>query len=66
MLTKVKSYAKSETMWFALLLTVLGIVEVNLPMMKSDLGVYYPYIFTAIGIVVALLRMTSTKPISEL
>ena len=57
---------KSKTMWFALGLAVLGVVEMNL-------GIFEPYMTRtwfgafsiAVGIAVAVLRVITTMPLDE-
>ena len=66
MLDNIKKSLKSETMWFGYALTIFGIVEANLHLMEDNLGTNYGYAVTAVGIIVAVLRTTTTKPIQEL
>jgi hypothetical protein len=55
---------KSRTMWFAFALTVFGALFDNLPALQAIIDPkVYGYLITAIGIIVAILRFITTKPI---
>jgi len=56
---------KSKTLNFAVVVTVFGIIELNLPLVKENLGNYYGYVFIGIAIIVAVLRKLTTKPLNE-
>ena len=57
---------QSKTMWFSVALVVFGALLDNLPMLQSIIDPkYYGLIFTAVGIVVALLRYVTTQPIKH-
>lgn len=66
MLNEVKKTVKSETMIFSYILIIAGVIQVNLPLLKGNFGEYYGVATTVIGIVVAVLRMRTTKPLKEL
>ena len=58
---------KSQTMWFSYALVILGVVELNLKLMQNVIPTeYYGAVVTVIGIAVALLRFTTTKPLKDL
>ena len=67
MLNNLKKQSKSQTMWFAYALIIFGTIATNLPLMKNIIPPeYYGLVVTAIGIVVGMLRMTTTKSIEDL
>ena len=58
---------KSETMWFSYALVILGVVELNLKLMENIIPPeYYGAVVTVIGVIVALLRFRTTKPLKDL
>ncbi len=61
-----KHIFKSKTMWFALALAIFGVVEMNV---KYFLSYFTPEFFGAfsifISIIVAILRVLTTTPLSE-
>jgi len=57
---------KSKTMWFALLLVVLGFVADNFSYVQNIIDPeYYGVSYIAIGVVVAVLRFVTTKPLED-
>jgi hypothetical protein len=53
-------------MWFALLLVVLGIVYDNFSYVQNIIDpAYYGITYMAIGVVVAVLRFLTVKPLDE-
>lgn len=61
-----KRARNSKTMWFALLLVILGALMDNLSYLQSIIDPqYYGVIMIAIGIVVAILRFISTEAIGK-
>jgi hypothetical protein len=55
---------KSRTMWFSFALVVFGALFDNLPMLQAFIDPkFYSYSLVSIGIVVAILRFITTKPI---
>ena len=56
---------KSKTINFSLILAVLGVVEMNLPMVKDMLGDYYGISFMVIAAIVAGLRVVTKAPLSD-
>ena len=57
--------AKSKTILFATLLTVFGAIEASLGMFQDVLGQHYGVVVSVIGVIVGLLRMATTDPISK-
>lgn len=55
----------SRTMDFSVLLTVFGVFEMNLPLVRDTLGDYYGAVFIVIAVITALLRKATTKPLGE-
>ena len=55
----------SKTMDFAALLAVFGTIEQNLPMVKDMIGDNYGLVFIGVSVIVALLRMVTTKPLGD-
>ena len=57
---------KSKTMWFSLLLVILGALMDNISYLQNIIDPkYYGILLVAIGIVVAILRFITTQPINE-
>ena len=57
---------KSKTMWFALLLVVLGALMDNLSYLQNLIDPqYYGILVIAIGIIVAVLRFVTTDAIGK-
>ena len=55
---------KSRTMWFSLLLVIFGALFDNLSYVQNIIDPkYYGFIIIAIGIIVAVLRFVTSKPI---
>lgn len=55
---------KSRTMWFSLLLVIFGALMDNISALQSIIDPqYYGLTLVAIGIVVAVLRFLTNKPI---
>jgi hypothetical protein len=58
--------AKSKTIWFALALAVLGVIEMQVQLFAQYMTPETFGLFNiAIGIVVAVLRVITTVPLSE-
>lgn len=56
---------KSKTMWFSVALVVFGALFDNLPYLQSIIDPkYYGIIITVVGVIVALLRYVTKKPIN--
>jgi hypothetical protein len=57
---------KSKTMWFALLLVILGFVADNFTYIQNIIDPkYYGVSYIAIGIMVAILRFVTTQPLGD-
>jgi hypothetical protein len=57
---------KSKTMWFALALVVLGFVADNFSYVQNIIDpAYYGITYMVIGVVVAVLRFVTVKPLGE-
>ena len=60
------SVVKSETMWTALAVGALGAAIEGLPMISENLGDYYGMVFVGLGVLMAVLRIRTTKPVQDL
>ena len=57
---------KSKTMWFSLLLVILGALMDNFSYLQSIIDPkYYGILLVAIGVIVAVLRFVTTQPIER-
>jgi hypothetical protein len=57
---------KSKTMWFALILVILGFIADNFNYVQNVIDPqYYGISYIVIGVVVAVLRFVTTTSISE-
>ena len=57
---------KSKTMWFSLLLVILGALMDNISYLQNIIDPkYYGILLVAIGIIVAILRFITTQPIED-
>ena len=54
---------KSRTLDWSVLLAVFGVIEMNLPMVKEQLGDYYGWVFIGSAVITAVLRKVTTKPL---
>lgn len=56
-----KAWYTSKTLYFALLVAVFGVLQVNMPMFQAVMSpTIYGLVITFIGIVVAVLRVITT------
>jgi len=55
----------SKTMDFATLVTIFGVLEQNLPMLREYLDGYYGLVFVGVAIITAVLRKITTKPLGD-
>ena len=55
----------SKTIDFGVIVGILGMVEMNLPMVRDQLGNYYGWIFMGISAVTIVLRKMTTKPLKQ-
>ena len=59
-----KQMAKSRTMWFSLALVIIGALYDNFSYLQNVISPkYYGTIFVGIGIICAILRFYTTKPL---
>ena len=56
---------KSRTYDFAGVLAVFGVIEMNLPLVKEQLGDWYGFIFIGVAVAVVLLRRVTTGPVGD-
>ena len=67
MMQKLKCCHKSKTMWWSLLLIILGAVADNLSYIQSQIDErYYGFIVMGIGIITAVLRWNTSKPLEDM
>ena len=60
------AYLKSKTLWFALALAVFGVVEMQIKVFASHMSPETFGIFNiVVGLIVAVLRVFTTLPLSE-
>ena len=59
-----RQMAKSRTMWFSLALVIIGALYDNFSYLQDVISPkYYGTIFVGIGIICAILRFYTTKPL---
>ena len=56
---------KSRTYDWSMLLVIFGVLEMNLPMVREQLGANYGWIFIGVAIVTVLLRRATTGPVGD-
>jgi hypothetical protein len=57
---------KSKTIWFALALTALGVIEQQYKLIENVVPeAWRGLVFVGIGVVVAVLRVVTTMPLEE-
>ena len=56
---------KSKTNLTALAIAVIGVIEMNAPLLRPLLGDYYGVAFIAISIIMVLLREFTKEPIKK-
>ena len=60
------NWVKSKTLWFALALAIFGVLEMNVKVFQTYLSPDFFGIFTIlISVIVAILRVITTLPLSE-
>jgi hypothetical protein len=63
---KTQGAMHSKTMWFSLALVVLGVVYDNFSYIQNIIDpAYYGVTYIVIGVVVAVLRFYTVKPLEE-
>jgi hypothetical protein len=64
--TKMKPIMRSKTMWFSLLLVIVGAISDNLPALQAFISPQvYGYTLISVGIVCAILRFLTTQPLED-
>ena len=64
---KLRRCHKSKTMWWSLIIVILGVVADNLTYFHDQLGdAYYGTILMAIGIITGILRWNTSKPLEDM
>jgi hypothetical protein len=62
-LMDIKQKLKSDTHKWNLLMGVVGIVEINMGLLKGVLGEYYGAVFIVVAVIGYLLREKTTMPV---
>jgi hypothetical protein len=65
MLNKIKQYFKSKTINTALIIAMLGIVELNFQYLQSLLGAYYGAAWIVFSMIMVVLRAVTTSPLED-
>lgn len=58
-------FKKSKTMWFSMLLTTLGVLELNLHLFYDLLGDKYGATYMIIALITAWLRVITTTSLED-
>jgi hypothetical protein len=59
-----KPMMKSRTMWFSLLLVIVGAIADNLPVLQAFINPeVYGYTLMSVGVICAILRFITTEPV---
>lgn len=62
----IKKAARSKTMWTAAIISALGVVELQYPLIRELIPAEYQgAVFVAIGVIVAVLRIVTTEPLED-
>lgn len=57
---------KSKTMWFALVIDTLAIIQLNAEELRTSIPPeYYGWFLIGVGIGIKIFRIITTKPLSE-
>ena len=59
------NWIKSKTLWFNLIVAVLGIIEMNMMVLQPYLGEHYGIVFMIIAIVNVVLRTVTTTSLKD-
>lgn len=59
----IKKQLKSKTQWFNIAVAAVGIIEINMHLMRDNLGDNYGMVFIAVSVVAMVLRNLTTGPI---
>ena len=60
-----KEWYNSRTYWFNLLVSIIGILELNFHLLQEEIGAYYGVIFIVISIFGVALRTITTTEITN-
>lgn len=60
-----KQPRKSKTINAAVIIAVLGVVELNMPLIRDNLGDFYGFSYIAIAVIMAWLRFKTNEGISN-
>lgn len=59
------NWIKSKTLWFNIVVAVLGIIEMNMSLMQPYLGDSYGIIFMVIAVINVVLRTVTTTSLKD-
>ena len=59
------NWIKSKTLWFNIIVAVLGIIEMNMSLMQPYLGDSYGIIFMVIAVINVVLRTVTTTALKD-
>lgn len=59
------NWIKSKTLWFNIIVAVLGIIEMNMSLMQPYLGDSYGIIFMVIAVINVILRTVTTTSLKD-
>lgn len=65
MLENLKQAWKSRTIRTAMIMAVLGVVELNFQVLSPLLGEYYGMVFLIFSVLMTALRIATTKPLAD-
>ena len=65
MLEDLKQAWKSRTIRTAIIMAVLGVIELNFQVLNPLLGDYYGAVFLMFSVLMTTLRIATTKPLRE-
>ena len=65
MLNKIKQYFKSKTINTALIIALLGVVELNFQYLQSILGEHYGITWIVFSMIMVALRAVTTKSLQD-
>lgn len=59
------NWIKSKTLWFNIVVAVLGIIEMNMMVLQPYLGEHYGIAFMVIAVVNVVLRTVTTTSLKD-
>lgn len=62
---KILKHLKSKTQLFNIALAVIGVIELNMHLLRDNLGDSYGLVFIAVSCAGLVLRTLTTEPISD-